>query len=353
MVIFSQAELWTGGAGGYHTYRIPALAVTANGTVLALCEGRRDSSSDTGQIDLLARRSLDGGVTWGAPFVVSTEQGFTTGNPAPVLDATTGRMWLLLCRNPAEGTEDQIRHGLFERTVWITHSDDDGATWSPAVDITSSVKHPDWTWYATGPCHGIQLRSGRLLIPCDFRRRDPSDGSEYRHSHVIVSDDHGETWRIGGIIDEEGTNESVAVELDDGVVYLNCRDQARRGRRIVARSGDGGLTFGIPKVDPVLVEPACQGSAVRIGENAATVVFANPASTTRDHLTVRLSHDGCRTWDDGRVIETGPAAYCDLASITDLSGQAVVLCLYETGADRPYDRIVLARMSLDWIAGHG
>jgi len=353
MADFAQTELWTRGVGGYHTYRIPALAVTAGGTVLAFCEGRRDSSSDTGQIDLLLRRSPDGGETWGACSVVSSEPGFTTGNPAPVLDTTTGRMWLLLCRNPAEGTEDQIRQGQFDRTVWITHSDDDGVTWARASEITSSVKRHDWTWYATGPCHGIQLRSGRLVIPCDFRRRDQSDGSEFRHSHVILSDDHGETWRIGGIVDKEGTNESVAVELADGDVYLNCRDQSRGGSRIVARSSDGGQTFGIPVADPVLVEPACQGSAVRMGDTDGTVVFANPASTARDHLTIRLSRDGCRTWIASRVIEPGPAAYCDVASVLDWSGNLHALCLYETGGDRPYDRIVLARMSPSWIEAGG
>lgn len=255
MAEFAQTELWTRGVGGYHTYRIPALAVTSGGTVLAFCEGRRDSSSDTGQIDLLLRRSLDGGVSWGDCSVVSTEPGFTTGNPAPVLDTTTGRMWLLLCRNPAEGTEDQIRQGLFDRTVWITYSDDDGVTWARASEITSSVKRHDWTWYATGPCHGIQLRCGRLVIPCDFRRRDQSDGRESRHSHVILSDDHGETWRIGGIVDKEGTNESVAVELADGEVYLNCATRAGAVSGLLLEAATEGRLSAYPRRTPCSSSP--------------------------------------------------------------------------------------------------
>lgn len=216
------------------------------------------------------------------------------------MDQSTGTVWLRTTRNLAEAHEDDIRKGLHSRTVWVTHSDDDGMTWADPVEITSDVKRPEWTWYATGPCHGIQLRSGGLVLPCDHRSRNQRDGSEARHSHVIVSDDHGATWRIGGIVDIEGTNESVAVQTADGGVYLNCRDEVRRGRRIGARSHDGGLTFGPGAPDEDLPEPTCQATALSLPETVATgelsgfpvgdaVVFANPATETRDTLTIRLS----------------------------------------------------------------
>ena len=211
-----QEELFVGGEGGCHTYRIPALAVTPAGTVLAFCEGRRHSRSDSGQIDLLLRRSTDGGRTWSPPRVVVTEPGMTCGNPCPVVDAGTGRVWLPFCKNLADGPESMIIEGRAPRTVWITHSDDDGASWSEPREVTAQVKAPEWTWYATGPCHGIQLGSGRLVVPCDHivglhhdARRDPY------HSHVILSDDGGESWRIGGLVDE-GTNECCVVETADG-----------------------------------------------------------------------------------------------------------------------------------------
>ncbi len=351
-------DLWTSGFGGYHTYRIPALAVTTVGTVLAFCEGRRHGSGDAGEIDLLLRRSGDAGNTWTPSQVVDTRTGMTCGNPAPVVDQSTGTVWLLTTRNLAEAHEDDIRKGLHSRTVWITSSDDDGVSWADPVEISADVKRPGWTWYATGPCHGIQLRSGRLVIPCDHCSRDPRDGSEARHSHVIISDDHGASWRIGGIVDVEGTNESVAVETVDGGVYLNCRDEARRGRRIVARSHDGGLTFGPGAADDDLPEPTCQASAISIPErdvvlhldgyqNGDAVLFANPASKTRDTLTVRLSVDGARSWVASRVVEPGPVAYCDLA----VTGDGSILCLHETGAVRPYDRLVLARFGLGWVTG--
>ncbi len=166
-------------------------------------------------------------------------------------------------------------------------------TWGEPVEITADTKRSNWTWYATGPCHGIQLRSGRLVISCDHRTRATETEGERLYSHVIYSDDQGATWRIGGVVMEEGTNESVAVELPDGAVYLNCRDQHKRGRRCVAWSRDGGLTFDEVAWDEALVEPACQGTAIVLPDGR--VLFCNPASATRDTLTVRVSGDGCRT----------------------------------------------------------
>ena len=117
-----------------------------------------------------------------------------------------------------------ITEGNGPRTVWVTHSDDDGATWSSSVEITSETKDPAWTWYATGPCHGIQLSSGRLAVPCDHmvgvyfdRKADPY------HSHVILSDDGGETWRIGGIVDEGTRTVGCLYECGDEGPYERLR----------------------------------------------------------------------------------------------------------------------------------
>ena len=346
-------DLWVSGQGGYHSYRIPALCVSAQGTILAFCEGRKHSRADAGEIDLLLRRSTDGGRTWLPTQVIATDPGMTVGNPAPVVDHSTGVIWLPLCKNPAEGGEDKIRKGLAQRTVWLTHSSDDGLTWAGPVEITSDVKRPDWTWYATGPCHGVQLRtgshSGRLLIPCDHRTRAQTVQDEGRFSHTIYSDDHGASWHIGGIVEQEGTNESAAVELSDGAVYLSCRDQAKRGCRVAAWSHDGGLTFPERRFEDALIEPACQGSLERltISDGRHSYLHCNPASPTRDTLTVKVSDDECQTWSAGKVIEPGRAAYSDLA----VTPGGEILCLYEHGADSPYDNLTLARFDLPWLEG--
>ena len=347
LLSLEQEELFVSGEGGCHTCRIPALAVTPRGAVLAFCEGRRHSRSDSGEIDLLLRRSGDGGRTWDPPRVVVTEPGMTCGNPCPVVDAASGRVWLPFCKNLADGPESMIIEGKAPRTVWITHSDDDGETWSGPREITSEVKAPGWTWYATGPGHGIQLGSGRLVVPCDHivglhhdARRDPY------HSHVILSDDGGETWRTGGIVDE-GTNECCVVETADGSLYLNARSYRGRQVRAGARSDDGGESFGARICEEDLPEPVCQGSLVSLGPPGGPptdrALFANPAaSEARENLTLRFTPDGGRNWTVVRSLCEGPSAYSDLAVTAD----GGVLCLYERGADHPYETLTLARLNL-------
>ncbi len=348
-----QTDLFTAGLGGYHTYRIPALAVTTQGTLLAFCEGRKNGRGDAGHIDLLLRRSFDHGRTWDAPQVVTSDPPHTTGNPAPVIDRTTGRIILLYCWNRGDGNETAICAGQAPRTVWITHSDDDGTSWAAPREITDAVKDPTWTWYATGPCHGIQLAGGRLLIPCDHIVGERFDRKTDPHrSHVIFSDDHGATWQIGGIL-PDGSNECAAVETTGGAIYLNCRDQSRSGRRIYGFSHDGGMTFPETGRDATLIEPTCQGSMARFTvtgqKDGDYVLFANPASDKRERLTVRLSSDQCRTWSAGWVLQPGPAAYSDLC----VTANGQIACLYECGDQSPYERLTLALFSLEWLTAAG
>ena len=333
-----QVDVYRAGQGGYHTYRIPALMVTPGNTLLAFCEGRRHSRSDTGDIDLLLRRSRDNGATWLETQLVADQGQDTIGNPCPVVDRTTGVIWLLLTGNPGRLKESQILAGEGEgtRTVWITRSQDDGATWAPIREITSAVKHPDWTWYATGPGNGIQLRGDRLLVPCNHAVR----GTRETHSHVIYSDDHGATWRLGGSAGEK-TDESTVIELKDGTLLLNMRNYRGKHRRAVARSRDGGLTWSETQLDEALIEPVCQGSLIRYGRGDR-LLFSNPAAETRINMTVRLSRDGGRSWPGALGIHAGPSAYSSLAV---LKGGAVGL-LYERGEVSPYETITFARFPI-------
>ena len=329
-----QVDVYRAGENGYHTYRIPALIATKKGTLLAFCEGRRNSAADSGDIDTLLRRSFDGGKTWGPVQTIADMGENTIGNPTPVIERQTGTIILLLTRNPGHIVESQT--GDRDRTVWITRSSDDGATWEAPVDITAEVKRPGWTWYATGPGNGIQLRGGRLVIPCDH-----NVGPRERYSHVIYSDDRGRTWKIGGVA-EEKTNESAVVELKNGELVLNMRSYHGKNRRAVQRSRDGGLTWSPLELDEGLVEPVCQASMIIARK---LVLFSNPAATTRTRMTVRLSRDGARTWSASRVIWEGPSAYSSLAVAR---GDRIGL-LYELGDARPYERIAFTSFDIDWL----
>lgn len=342
-------DLFISGQEGYHTFRIPALLVTSEGVLLAFAEGRKQGRGDAGEIDLVLKRSLDHGRTWQPLQIVVSEAGMTCGNPCPVLDRTTGTIWLPFCKNLADGGEHQIVEGKAPRTVWLTYSNDEGATWATPREITTSVKDPAWTWYATGPTHGIQLASGRLLIPCDHVIGSHlAPQSERNFSHVIYSDDHGATWHIGGSV-IPGTDECAVVETVNGAIYINCRNYSGSNRRVVAWSDDQGATFAQVRQETTLIEPVCQGSLVRVSSPTQPVpnriLFANPASTARERLTVRMSEDEGQSWPIAKQLYAGPSAYSDLA----VAGDGLICCLYERGEQHPYERLTLARFNVAWL----
>jgi sialidase-1 len=338
---------------GYHTYRIPAIVVTTNGTVLAFCEGRKNSRSDAGKIDLLLKRSTDNGKTWSAQKIVRSDGDNVCGNPAPVVDETTGVVWLLMTWNLGADGEREINNGTSKdtRRVFVTHSATDGMTCAKPREITPSVKKPDWRWYATGPANGIQLtrggHKGRLIIPCNHTESNSADQPASR-AHVIFSDDHGTTWRLGGIEDEL-TNESTVVECADGSLLHNMRSYHKKNRRAVATSNDGGATWSRVKLDDALIEPVCQGSILRYSwpENGgrSRILFSNPASAKRENLTIRISYDEGATWAVSKVLHAGPSAYSCLAVLPDKS----IACLFECGEKSLYEKISLARIPLDWL----
>jgi len=341
-----QTEVFVSGRDGYHTYRIPSVIVTPKGTVLAFCEARKESRSDTGNIDLVLRRSLDGGATWEPMQVVADEGPNTIGNPCPVIDQSTGTIWLPLTRNLGQDTEAEIINGTSEgtRECWLMHSTDDGKTWSKPIDITRAVKRPEWTWYATGPGVGIQLASGRLVIPCDSK----TAGRKQWLSHVIYSDDHGKSWQLGGVV-EENVNECQVVELEDGDLMINMRSYHGKNRRAVATSKDGGLTWTAPVLDEALIEPVCQASFLRYTRRAdfgrSRLLFSNPAESRREKMTIRVSYDEGQTWPVARLLHAGPAAYSCLTVLPDMT----IGCLYERGEKSAYETITFARFPIEWV----
>ncbi len=349
------SEVFVSGKDGYHTYRIPAMVVTTNKTVLAFCEGRKNSGADSGDIDLVLKRSTDGGATWSPQQLIWSDNTNTCGNPTPVVDQNTGVIWLLMTWNSGADKEDKInyREARDTRRVFVSHSADDGLTWSPPEEITASVKKPEWGWYATGPGNGIQLSRGkyrgRLVIPANHSTSALRTNSATvpTFSHVIYSDDHGKTWHLGGN-EEEKTNESAVAELSDGSLLHNMRSYHKQNRRAVATSKDGGMTWSPVRLDQTLIEPICQGSLVRgtwPEDGKSRLLFSNPASLKRDHLTVRVSYDEGATWATSKLIFEGPSAYSSLAMLPDKS----VGCLFECGKKKAYETISLAKFPLSWL----
>lgn len=343
----TQVDLWISGEGEYDTYRIPALSVTTKGTLLAFCEGRKQSRSDTGDIAMLVKRSTDNGITWSEQAVVWDDPNHTCGNASPVVDTSTGTIWLLMTWNRGDDHERDIINGTSKDTrhVFVTSSTDDGVTWSEPKDITTDVKQPNWTWYATGPGHGIQIRNGeyagRIVIPCDHIEAESKD----YYSHIIYSDDHGASWKLGGRSPQPLVNECEVVELTGGRLMLNMRSYTSHIKaRQIMTSDDGGITWSDQYTDEQLIEPICQASICRYSWQNNIILFANPASIDqRANMTLRASLDDGATWTSQTTLYEGPSAYSDLAMCSD----GRIACLYECGNENPYEFIRLALIDIE------
>lgn len=341
------------GRESYVSFRIPAVVTTPTGTLLAFCEGRVGSGHDFGNIDIVLKRSTDGGRTWGPLQVAAKNGDDLAGNPAPVV-LDTGRVLLVHIRNAALATEGAIRRGVVSaadgRRVWVQHSDDEGATWSSPKEITKTAKRPEWRWYATTPGHAIQLRTGRVVVPANHSLppggRDNGTEGKYNGGHCLLSDDRGATWRIGYVDDNTdgyiNVNETTAAELPDGRVYFNTRnDSPAPGNRADAHSKDGGKTLVKPfRPQAGLVAPVCQGSVLQL-RDPDVLLFSGPADPAeRALMTIRASADGGITWRPVHTVDGLPAAYSDLVRVdADTVG-----LLYETGDFGPYENITFRRV---------
>ena len=341
------------GSEGYASFRIPAVVVTHAGTVLAFCEGRVASARDYGNIDIVLKRSTDGGRTWG-PLQAAAKNGDNlAGNPAPVV-LDTGRVLLVHVRSAATASEDALLRGRVKeadgRRVWVQHSDDDGVTWSSPKEITKQVKKPGWRWYATTPGHALQLTTGRVVVPGNHTLpptgTDNGTEPQYNSGHCLFSDDHGETWSLG-YVDENtngyiNVNETTAAELPDGRVYFNTRnDSPSPGVRADAYSTDGGRTLVKPfRPQAGLVGPIVQGSLLQL-RDPDLLLYSGPADPdSRAMMTVRASTDTGITWRTVHTVDGLPAAYSDLVRVD----AATIGLLYETGDFGAYETITFRRV---------
>ena len=339
-VVFAQGD------NGYNTYRIPALYETKSGVLLAIAEGRRNGHRDSGDIDIVLRRSFDGGLTWADMQVVWDDGLNTYGNPTVVQDQSNGRIWLFITHNLGQDTQAAIEKGASKgvRTVWSRYSDDDGVTWSTPVNRFDEVQPPNVRWDATGPGRGIQLKTGlkagRLIIPANGRS--------------IYSDDHGLTWKQSERL-QRGSSESQVVELSDGTLLRNDRRVGSMKGRAFTKSHDQGDTWPGTVYREDLPCPKCMGSTIAVADGKADgkqlLFFSNPCIDQgdfrrRSNMTVQVSADDGATWQIKETIYPGASAYSCLSPV----GAEHVGLLYENGESNLtgpelYRRITFAKFA--------
>ncbi|MFI9237723.1 exo-alpha-sialidase [Streptomyces sp. NPDC053079] len=347
---------------GYACYRIPAIVTTNRGTLLAFAEGRKDNCGDATDIDLVLKRSTDGGRSWEPLRIVDHGRGDTHGNPAPVVDRRTGRIVLATTYN--EGRDDAGNCDVpCDRTPHLQYSDDDGRSWSRPRELTAQIRPAGWnSWYATGPGHGIQLargpHRGRLVIGLNAESHDGTRTSA-NHAALALSDDGGAHWRLGAVDTHEVTadrtyrqkpSELTLAERSDGAVYVNGREQdgTEPGNRDDAVSRDGGASFTAPfRALPDLYSPMVQGAVAPL--RPGRWLFSAPADPDRRRtLTIRSSYDQGRTWESaerGRRVTADWSGYSDMAVV----GPGTTGLLYEAGKADARQEIRFARFTEEWL----
>lgn len=356
----------------YKIYHIPGIVVTAKGTVLAWCEARR-KGGDWDDIHILLRRSTDEGQTWDKPRKIAQVEGPITKNPfalrmknVDLKDVTYNNPVLIADR---DGTVHMTFCVEYMRCFY-QRSRDDGLTWSKPVEITSTFdsfkKHYDWKVLATGPNHSIQLKTGRLIVPVWLSTGTGGNAHRPSVTATIFSDDSGQTWLPGDIAvpctDEWiNPNETVAIELSDGRVMLNVRNESKAHRRLITTSKDGATGWSTPVFDQALLEPICMAGLVRYDHGGKSLlIFSNPhnldkakgkadpgVSRDRKNISIKISDEEGRTWPLSKVLEPGPSMYSDLA----VTQSGTILCFYGS-SDKPGFAgagLTLARFNLEWV----
>lgn len=311
-------------------FRIPGLTTTAKGTLVGCFDARYGHEGDLcADIDVAVVRSTDGGQTWTTPYVaMDAGPGSNNGCGDPcILEDSKGRLWLqsLAAHFGGGAVLGVSKAGQGEDITgqWImTYSDDDGKTWATEfVNPTKEIKKDEWTCILAGPGRGIVTRKGVIVFPAQIWWNNPPQGTQRCRSTICYSKDNGKTWTYGEGI-PHSTSECQVVELRDGSIMINARNEARSGKRVVYVTKDLGKTWEPHETNlNTLDEPTCQASilSAKVKSYNRILLFSNPKNTkARDCMTVRVSRDDGKTWSDGYEYDRRPCAgYSCLTQIDD------------------------------------
>lgn len=354
-VLKPAVKVRSGGQDGVHTYRIPAMATSNDGTLLAVYDIRRDNSGDLqGDIDVGLNRSTDGGETW-EPMQVIMDMGEWgglperengVGDPAILVDRNTGTIWvaaLWIHGYPDTHAWFSSRQGMEPQQTgqfMLVKSEDDGKTWSDPINVTSQFKQPEWHLLLMGPGNGITMSDGTLVFAAQYK-----DVNEMPWSTIVYSNDGGENWTIGEPV-RSNTTEAQVVETEDGTLMINMRDN-RGGARAVYTTIDMGKTWHEHSSSRrALQEPVSMASLIRSKPEGSDyhhnfLLFSNPNSTAaRVNMTVKLSKDYGKTWPLNQQVLLDESRGFGYSSLTMVDEMTVGI-LYEGERDLYFQKIRL------------
>ncbi|MAG55340.1 MAG: hypothetical protein CMJ83_03530 [Planctomycetes bacterium] len=334
-----------------HTYRIPGLATTPKGTLIAVYDVRRKRGGDLpGDVDVGMSRSRDGGRNWEPMKVIMHQpdepgaRGNGIGDPAILVDRKSGRIWVAATWSHGNRAWRGSGPGLQPKEtgqLLLTFSEDDGRTWRRPINITAKVKKPEWCYLLQGPGKGITMRDGTLVFAAQYQ-----DAGRLPFSTILYSHDRGSTWHIGTGA-KPNTTESQVVELEDGVLMLNMRDN-RGGKRSVYVTHDMGKTWKAHQTSRKALDgPVCMASLIRVDELAPDradrrLLFSNPAvsKAPRRHLSIKASADHGMTWGRPLLLDAGYSA--GYSCLTMIDAETVGILYEGSVAHLVFQRIPLA-----------
>lgn len=343
-----------------HTYRIPGLTSTNKGTLIAVYDIRYNSSVDLqAHVDVGMNRSTDGGQTW-EPMRVIMDMGTYgdlpqdengIGDPAVLVDKNTGTIWVSAL----------WLHGKKDKRAWwaskegmtpeqtgqfmLVKSEDDGKTWSKPINITKQIKDPSWKLFFNGPGNGITMKDGTLVFAAQYK-----DEKAIPHSTIVYSKDAGKNWHVGTGAKSE-TTEAQVVELSDGSLMLNMRDDRNRKNRkdsingrSIAITKDLGKTWKEhPTSRAALIEPNCMASIISFERKGKEDVlfFSNPNSkVARDHMTIKASFDDGKNWPEENQVELFEQEGYGYSCLTQIDEDYIGI-LYEGSGDLYFQKIAV------------
>jgi len=347
-VVFDETNVFLSNTEGYTYYRIPAIQMAPDGTLLAFAEGRRDGLYDPGggDIDLVLKTSTDGGQSWSALTVLDNPgESWAASNPTTVIDQTNNATWVFYNRwEPGFGLSNSLP-GTDNCQSWARVSYDSGTSWSAPIDLTHQARDYD-NWGATffGPGGAIQADSGRLLVPSAAK---PGTSTSAARSYALFSDDHGASWQRGSLLDDGSTrtSECQLVELSNGRILIDVRQKNGDPNRWRATSIDEGETWSRLLVGEFVTAVSCaieRYSLVSAGGDANRIYWTGPAGPGRANLEVRVSYDEGQTFPQIAPLYNGPAAYSDMTNL----GDGTMGVLWEKDN---YERITFTRFNQEYV----